>query len=77
MPRAKHPREVWKFFEVCTRTGAPVDCTLFSTDNGLELRLQSWSQTPERVQGVATYREAQEIAAEWFKDVTTRQLPRS
>ena len=72
MPRLKHPRELWKFFEVCTPAGATVDCTLFSTDAGLELRLQSWSQTPERVQPVGTYREAQQIAQEWLKQVTKK-----
>ena len=65
-----HVRELWQFFEVCTPTGLTMDCKLFSTDEGLELRLQSWSRRAERVQTVGTYREAQQIAEQWLKEVT-------
>jgi hypothetical protein len=67
-----HARELWQFFELYTTTGATICCKLFSTDVGLELRLQSWSLAPERVQPVGSYVDARQLANQWLREITDR-----
>lgn len=66
----KRSREVWQFFELYTETGSTICCKLFSTESGMELRLQLWSLPPERVQAVRSFGEARPIARQWLEEVT-------
>ena len=72
MAPLSHARELWQFFELYTSTGTTICCKLFSTDVGLELRLQSWSLAPERVQPVGSYGDARQLANQWLHEITDR-----
>ena len=70
-------RELWLFFELATPSQSTVRCALYRTDAGLELRLQTWSLPPERVQAVESYGSARELATQWRDELIRQRQYRS